>query len=139
MGATSFYPPSVQCHHPVMTTEFWNRLTTAFAEAGMETSQSAIARSLELGQSAVAKWAHGVGLPTLRKSIQIAKITGVNVEWLITGRGPKKEQGGSVDETTKQLLERLAEASPEDRREILAFIEFKLANTPPAHKRTERG
>jgi transcriptional regulator with XRE-family HTH domain len=113
-----------------MSTEFWDRLTASFAEAGFETSQSAIARRLEIGQSAVAKWAHGAGLPTLRKCIQIAKITGVNTEWLITGRGNKKQGGGMVDEVTRELLERLADVSPTDRREILAFIEFKLANAP---------
>lgn len=115
------------CDSCVMPSDFWDRLTTAFAEAGLDTSQSAVARQLDIGQSAVAKWAHGAGLPTLRKCIQIAKLTGVNTEWLISGRGNKKQEGDPVDELTQQLLERLADASEASKREILAFVEFKLA------------
>lgn len=117
-------------HSHRMTSAFWDRLTEAFADAGYETSQSGVARRMGVGQSAVAKWANGTGLPTLRKCIEIARITGVNTEWLVSGRGSKKEQGASVDETTKQLLERIADASDDDRKEILAFVEFKLATRP---------
>ncbi len=117
-------------HSQHMTSAFWDRLTEAFGEAGYETSQSGVARRMGVGQSAVAKWANGTGLPTLRKCIEIARITGVNTEWLVSGRGSKKEQGALVDETTKQLLERIADASDSDRREILAFVEFKLASHP---------
>lgn len=119
--------PRQACDHPVMPSEFWDRLVTAFSEAGYDTSQSAVARQLDIGQSAVAKWAHGAGLPTLRKCIQIAKMTGVNTEWLVSGRGNKKQEGESVDELTQQLLERLAEAPAAAKREVLAFLEFKLA------------
>jgi transcriptional regulator with XRE-family HTH domain len=110
-----------------MSGDFWSRLVLAFEDAGYETSQTAIARRLDLGQSAVAKWAHGSGYPTLRKCIQIARLTGVSVEWLLTGRGNKNQQGGDMDELTQALLEKWAELSEQAQREILEFIEFRAA------------
>lgn len=80
-------------HSHRMTSAFWDRLTEAFADAGYETSQSGVARRMGVGQSAVAKWANGTGLPTLRKCIEIARITGVNTEWLVSGRAAKKNKG----------------------------------------------
>lgn len=113
------------CQTDDMPSEFWDRLTAAFRESGFETSQSAIARRLDIGQSAVAKWAHGSGYPTLRKCIQIAKMTGVNTEWLMTGRGNKKQEGGDMDELTQRMLERWADLPANAKREVLAFVAFK--------------
>jgi Helix-turn-helix len=36
------------------------------------------------------KWLAGISLPTMDHAIQIAEKLGVCVEWLLTGRGPKK-------------------------------------------------
>lgn len=110
-----------------MSREFWDRLVSAFSDAGYESSQAAIARRLDIGQSAVAKWAHGTGYPTLRKCIQIARLTGVSVEWLLTGRGNKKQQGDDMDALTQALLEKWAELPDEVKREILDFVEFRAA------------
>jgi transcriptional regulator with XRE-family HTH domain len=113
-----------------MSADFWDRVVEAFSSAGLDTSQSAIARQLDLGQSAVAKWAHGSGYPTLRKCIHIAKLTGVSVEWLLTGRGNKKQEGGDMDELTQELLDRWADLSEEARRDIIEFAEFRLQKDP---------
>ena len=118
------------CDSPAVNQDFWHRLVEAFEDSGLEVSQSALARQLDLGQSAVAKWAHGSGYPTLRKCIQIARLTGVSVEWHLTGRGNKNAQGAEMDELTHALLDRWADLPDTAKREILEFIEFRAAKEP---------
>lgn len=129
MDAMAVRSDLMPCETCPMNSEFWGRLIAAFEDAGMETSQSAIARHLEIGQSAVAKWAHGAGYPTLRKCIQIANLTGVSVEWLLTGRGNKRQQAGAMDELTQALLERWADLPADAKREILEFVEFRASKS----------
>jgi transcriptional regulator with XRE-family HTH domain len=131
------------CESPDMNQDFWHRLVEAFGDSGLDVSQSAIARQLDLGQSAVAKWAHGSGYPTLRKCIQIARLTGVSVEWLLTGRGNKKLEGNDMDDMTQSLLERWSDLPEPAKREILEFVEFRAAKEPapargPVGPRTTR-
>lgn len=120
----------LRCQTDAMSSEFWDRLTTAFTEANLEISQSAVARQLGVGQSAVAKWAHGSGYPTLRKCIQIAQLAGVNTEWLMTGRGNKNQNGGDMDELTQRMLESWAELPASAKREVMAFVQFKASEPP---------
>lgn len=118
--------------HP-MSSPFWDRVTEAFAEAGLETSQTSVARALDVGQSAVQKWAKGAGYPTLRKCIQIAKLTGVSVEWLLTGRGNKKQQGENMDDLTQTLLDLWDSLSDAAKSEVLAYIKFRASAETAAH------
>ena len=116
----------------LMPAEFFRRVLAAYEMAGLETSQTAIARSLRIGQSAVARWAAGGGFPTLRHCIQIATLTGVSIEWLLTGRGTAKTKDTDMDEQTRKLLQEWAELPAKVREEILAFVRFKRAAEPPA-------
>lgn len=52
-------------------------------------------------------------------------MTGVNTEWLMTGRGNKKQEGGDMDELTQRMLERWADLPANAKREVLAFVAFK--------------
>lgn len=49
-----------------------------------------LAKVCHVSGSAALKWLSGEGLPHLPHTIQIAEKLGVCVEWLLTGRGPKK-------------------------------------------------
>ena len=52
-------------------------------------SQSALAKTLGVGPSAVAQWELPIGTsPTLGHLTEIAKVAGLSFEWLATGRGP---------------------------------------------------
>ena len=121
------------CDTHAMSSPFWERVTEAFADAGLETSQSGIARELDVGQSAVQKWAKGTGYPTLRKCIQIAKRTGVSVEWLLTGRGNKNPKGGSMDDLTQALLDLWASLTDEAKADILAYLKFRASGSGEQH------
>ena len=120
--------------NPAMSRDFYDRLKTAFDVAGLDSSQSAIARHVGIGQSAVARWASGGGYPTLDKCIRIALLTNVRIEWLLTGRGVMRGKGDDMDAMTQSLLSAWSQLPAQTKREILEFIEFrasKAASGPP--------
>lgn len=52
-------------------------------------SQAALAAALVVDRSAVGHWERGTGsAPSTRRLAVIATVTGVSVEWLLTGTGP---------------------------------------------------
>jgi transcriptional regulator with XRE-family HTH domain len=116
-----------------MTNDFWLRLVEAFTDAGLDHSQTAIARQVGVAQSAVAKWANGSGYPHLRKCLRIAEMTGVSADWLLTGRGNKKQGEGHMDESTQTLLAQWAELPASTKREVLEFVRWKAAQTAEPH------
>jgi transcriptional regulator with XRE-family HTH domain len=134
MNHTELLPTVRAGDNPDMSKDFWDRLQAAFKRAGLDTSQSAIARQVGIGQSAVARWASGGGYPTLDKCIKIALLTGCRVEWLLTGRGVMRGEGDDMDELTQSLLATWGQLSAQTKREILEFIEFRAAKaSPPPH------
>jgi hypothetical protein len=68
---------------------FWQRLTEAWSEQDLPTSQNGVAQKLKMSQGSVGRWFHGEGLPELETCIDIADRGRVCVEWLLTGRLPK--------------------------------------------------
>lgn len=68
---------------------FWRRLTDAWSEQDLPTSQNGVATKLKMSQGSVGRWFHGEGLPELETCIDIAGRGRVCVEWLITGTLPK--------------------------------------------------
>lgn len=109
------------------TSEFWKRLTNARDEARLSRDQEAIAKELGVWQSAVTKWKTGKGLPTLSKAIEIANRADVCVEWLLTGRGPRRP--GAVDDPKlARLIGLWDKLLPETADEVLSFAIFKRAS-----------
>lgn len=98
--------------------------------------QTALAKLFGVKQPAANKWFNSKGLPELATAIAIAKWAAVNVEWLLTGRGPKK--GATVDMKAMVLSEALLDLSPPDRDELLNYLEFKLRKATGAHIAAER-
>jgi transcriptional regulator with XRE-family HTH domain len=73
-------------------TGFAQRFKQAVEEAGVEDSQEALGRLL--GVSGVMIWAYRSGekLPRMTTATRIADKLGVNVNWLLTGKGPKNPE-----------------------------------------------
>lgn len=97
-------------------------------------SQSALAKALGVGPSAVAQWELPTGTsPTLGHLTEIAKVAGISFEWLATGRGPialdrdDEPTDDTRDPTTDYAEDRLLTAFrrvPNRKREaILRWIE----------------
>lgn len=99
--------------------EFAVRLNAALDDAGVV--QKFAGRQVEVGkmfgvsQKGARKWLEGDGLPTLEKCVEIATRLDVTLEWLMTGRGPRRN-----GENVLQAL------PPPDQQEAIDFIEFKL-------------
>ncbi|HET9034087.1 MAG TPA: helix-turn-helix transcriptional regulator [Dokdonella sp.] len=62
-----------------------DRIRSARRKASI--SQSELARRIGVSASAVAQWEHPSGTqPTLQSLVRIFEITGVSIDWLVTGK-----------------------------------------------------
>lgn len=66
--------------------------------------QSAVAQIFKVSQKGARKWLEGEGLPTLSRCIQIAIWAGVSIDWLTSGRGPKKPDLLHLDDYANKML-----------------------------------
>jgi transcriptional regulator with XRE-family HTH domain len=98
--------------------------------------QSALAAQFNVSPNAARKWLLGNGLPELEVAIRLAKWGQVNLEWLLTGRGPKR---GAIVETKSLVLGEAIEELPEaDRQQALDFVRYKLERSSTALLSGER-
>jgi transcriptional regulator with XRE-family HTH domain len=116
-------------------------------------SKSKFAEMLGVHRSAVSRWESAVdpALPRIGALERIAQITGVNYEWLATGRGPKgfdaqaHELHESIHEDFAQcereshLLKGFRELAPAERRDLLAMLDRWLQRTRKIHAPNPRG
>jgi DNA-binding XRE family transcriptional regulator len=68
----------------------WIRIKEALEEERLPATQVYVAKKLGVTQPAITLWNKPGGFPTLENSISLAEHLGVNVEWLLTERGPKR-------------------------------------------------
>lgn len=68
---------------------FPERLREACTDAGLATTQPALARAFDLSTTTIWYYLNGEKLPSMAKAIEISSKLGVCVEWLLTGNGPK--------------------------------------------------
>ncbi len=63
------------------------------ARAQITFSQTELARRVGVNRSAVTQWEHPAGtIPKVEHLIKIAVETGMNFEWIATGRGPNRSE-----------------------------------------------
>lgn len=86
--------------------------------------QSALATKFHVTPNAARKWLLGLGLPELEVAIRMADWAKVNVEWLLTGRGPKR--GHLVETKALVVAEALQSLPAEERAATLDYIKYKL-------------
>lgn len=112
---------------------FAHRLNEALSEAGVpakfEGRQVVVAQMFGVTQKGARKWLEGEGMPTLEKSIEIAKRLGVAIEWLLTGRGARRVEGPEI-EPIEQL-------PPDARQQVLDFMEFQATKALDPSKLTD--
>ncbi len=101
------------------TRTFWERLQEAMRDAGMKPTQTGAGKLIGVSQPSVNDWTLG-GSPSMDNACALAKALNVNVEWLLTERGPKRstpqdahaealwELWPHLDLTTKIKLVRMA-------------------------------
>ena len=102
-----------------------------FLEIFNDASYSEIARRLKTNHATIIPWATGKRMPTGELLLRIQNVTGVNLHWLLTGRGPIR---GTDTETfhldEEQRIAKLAAATGRSFEETvrhlaMSALEFK--------------
>ena len=109
-----------------MANSIWTRILEAHEDIGLPLTQTAVAKTCGITQPSVQRWAAGDNLPTLKQAITFGMKTGVEVEWIYTGRGPKHPEAkpGSATDIVRKLWNGL---DNDDKNEAIRHLEY-LAN-----------
>ena len=91
-----------------------------------ENRQSAVGKLFSVSQKGARKWLEGEGWPTRDNLIAIAKWAGVHIEWLETGRGPKRLEYVKVRPKVQQLTE-FGERLSDNKIDQLIKIGYTIA------------
>lgn len=88
-----------------------------------------LARLFGLTPNATRKWLLGLGLPNLEQCITVAQWGDVNIEWLLTGRGPKRSQWAA---TNGVVIDEMLRSMPkEERQESVAMLRYEVSKATP--------
>lgn len=107
------------------------RIYEALRDAAKPATQSEIAEMLKISQPSVSAWK--TSLPSLKHGLALAEKLNVCVEWIYTGRGPKRP-GAPLEWAAQELWDlwpRLPEAT---RQQILGHAKMTATNGQPAKK-----
>lgn len=105
---------------------FWLRLKEALKDAGKPHTQKKAAAFAEVSQPSVSLWNKPDGFPEMDKVVSMAKRLGVCVEWLYTGRGPKRPDAAD-DEYSDALKAVWHRLSAETKRDLVGLARLKAA------------
>ena len=97
-----------------------HRIRLARRSAGL--SQAQLALELGVQRSAVSHWEAQRGKPSMNHLRQLALLTGVQFEWLATGRGPMTPSAESLLDSVA-AVDALLVDDPQERRLLAAFRE----------------
>ena len=97
-----------------------HRIRLARRAAGL--SQSQLALELGVQRSAVSHWEAQRGKPSMNHLRQLALLTGVQFEWIATGRGPMTPSAESLLDSVA-AVDALLVDDPQERRLLAAFRE----------------
>jgi len=105
-----------------------HRIRLARRSAGL--SQAQLALELGVQRSAVSHWEAQRGKPSASNLRQLALVTGVQFEWLATGRGPMTPSAESLLDSVA-AVDALLVDDPQERRLLNAFREAPVAARLP--------
>lgn len=100
---------------------FRDRLKQASARAGVEYSQTEIARSLGIGKQTVDRWFAG-GSPKPDMLYRIAEMWQVDARWLATGEGNMIPAQQVLSVPERELIQSYRKAGPQKRLMLQAVI-----------------
>lgn len=98
--------------------EIGRRIVLACRTKGFE-KQADIAKALKISQMTVSYWIRGLKAPPISQGLKLAKVLGVCVEWLYTGRGQMTPE---VPEESVQIAEKITHSPPHLRQLIDSVI-----------------
>jgi hypothetical protein len=83
--------------------------------------QTHAAKRWGVSQAAARKWFEGESIPEMQRVIAISRDAGIAVEWLLSGRGPKRVGGESAPAAREPLA--LYSTQPNLQSELLALFD----------------
>jgi transcriptional regulator with XRE-family HTH domain len=90
-------------------------------DARMKPTQTAAAELIGVKQPSVNLWKEPGGFPTMDNAVKLAARLDVNVEWLMTERGPKKP--APTDSYAQKLWSIWTDLTEGDKRELVVRAE----------------
>jgi SOS-response transcriptional repressor LexA len=104
--------------------DFWDRLKDQIKD--METTQEGVAKEIEVPYGTFRKWMDRKTYPDANEIAKIAQFLKTTVEYLVTGKPPE-----GISPEILSLARKIAALGPDDREDILALINVKLARYAP--------
>lgn len=107
----------------------FERIKQALLDAGKNGTQEEIAKLAGIKQPSVSEWKNEGTTPSLENAIAIGAKLNVCVEWIITGRGPKRP-GPPMEPAAQALWDAWPRIPSEDRQQVVGFAQAKAGPTP---------
>lgn len=98
--------------------ERFERICEAMRDAKMKPTQKGIAALVGISQASVHGWK--TGCPSMDSALTLAKKLNVCVEWILTGKGPKRP-GTPADPTSQKLWDLWAGIPAAGRSELVGY------------------
>lgn len=125
---------------PPSTWTMWERVKEALLANDMRGLQSEAAEIAARGQGTVAEWNTPHGRASIDATVRLGKALDYCVEWLLTGRGPRRPTLEFVDDAAAHELLRVWQLLPEEERLnllIYARVAHALAQAKRAVKESK--
>jgi len=92
----------------------------------LNTSKADLARFLNVRKSTVYSWFERDTIPAADTALRIADFLNVSLEYLVTGKKDEsKKSKTELSDFEKNLLKESADLLPEDKVELMAYIDMK--------------
>lgn len=85
--------------------------------------QSFLAQKLNISQPSVSKWFLNKSLPTIDKIAEISDLLGIEIEWLVTGKGCK-EKGAPPSQEQLEIEKIVKSLDSNNQKLVLDFAKM---------------
>lgn len=99
----------------------WMRAKMALKEMNKPMTQQEVAAKLGVKQSSISEWNEPGKYPEMKNALALAKLAGLNVQWLLTEEGPRRPVPSDPD--AQRLWSAWPKISAADRRELAVLAE----------------
>lgn len=115
----------------------WSRIKEALKDAKRRPTQNEAAAIAKVRQPSVSDWNKPDQYPSIESTVLLARTLGVCVEWIYTGRGPKRP-GTALDQHAERLLRAWPLLNDETKAHLVGYAEVSASMSPSSSPRLQR-